>query len=147
MSVRSLRKSGFTIVELIIVIVIIGILAAITLVTYTSVQQRARDSARTVDITEVQKALERYRAANGAYPSAGADGTAYALTSLSGALVPTYLDKIPTAPSGLAYEYIRGAVGTDSYGIRMGYEKRTDCHRGVNNNTSTWWTTLQACQQ
>lgn len=140
----TLKQTGFTIVEMIVVVVVIGILASISLVSYTTVQQRARDAQRTTDITEVQKALEKYHAANGTYPSAGTDGVGYPLTGLSSALVPTYLDKIPTAPSGTAYSYVRGTVNADSYGIRMGYEERTDCHRGMNNTGVTWWS-LQAC--
>jgi general secretion pathway protein G len=41
------KQTGFTIVELLIVIVVIGILAAITLVAYNGLQDRANDSART----------------------------------------------------------------------------------------------------
>lgn len=137
-------QKGFTVVELLVVIVIIGILAAITIVSYTSIQQRSRDETRTSNIRDVQKALEKYRVDNGMYPSVGADGTGYALTTLATALVPQYLDSIPTNPSGTAYQYVRGSVGSDSYGIRIDYETRTDCHRGANNNGITWWS-LQAC--
>ena len=147
MNMWAQKQKGFTIVEMIVVVVIIGILAAITIVSYTSVQQKSRDATRTSDITEVQKALEKYRAANGMYPSVGADNTPYALTTLSTALVtPGYLDKIPTTPGGAAYEYVRGAPSTDSYGIRMGYEKQPNCHRGINNESTTWWTSLTACR-
>lgn len=142
------KPAGFTIVEMIVVIVIIAILASITIVTYTSIQQRARDSTRTADIMEVQKALEKYRTANGVYPSVGSDNTGYALTTLSTALVPQYLRSIPAtpsgAPAGTAYQYVRG-TGGGSYGIRIDYETRTDCHRGVNNQGLTWWS-LQACR-
>jgi len=61
-------KSGFTIVELLIVIVVIGILAAITVTIYSGVQQRARTSSRVEAIRSIQKGLELYRAANGIYP-------------------------------------------------------------------------------
>lgn len=137
------KQTGFTIVEMIIVVVIIGILAAITIVSYTSVQQKARDATRTSDITEVQKALEKYRAANGIYPSVGSDNSGYALTTLATPLVPRYLKAVPTAPSGTAYQYVRG-TGGNAYGIRIDYETRTDCHRGVNNDGIGWWS-LQAC--
>jgi len=141
------KQTGFTIVEMIVVIVVIAILAAITIVSYTSIQQKARDNTRTNDVTEVQKALEKYRAANGVYPSVGSDNVGYALTTLGTALVPQYLKSIPTtpsgAPAGTAYQYVRGAGGS-SYGIRIDYETRTDCHRGINNTGVGWWS-LQAC--
>lgn len=49
---------GFTIVELLIVIVVIGILAAITVVAYNSVQQRARDAQRRSDVAQIVKAFQ-----------------------------------------------------------------------------------------
>ena len=59
----ALRKQpGFTIVELLIVIVVIAILAAISLVAYTGVQQRARDSQRLSDIKQISKALQLWSA-------------------------------------------------------------------------------------
>lgn len=57
--------SGFTIVELLIVIVVIAVLAAISIVAYTGVQQRARDSQRKSDIAQIAKALQLYAADNG----------------------------------------------------------------------------------
>lgn len=52
---RSLR--GFTIVELLIVIVVIAILAAITIMAYNGIQQRARDTQRKSDVTQITKGL------------------------------------------------------------------------------------------
>ena len=60
-------KSGFTIVELLIVIVVIAILAAISVVTYTGIQQRARDSQRKSDLDYIAKALENNYLLHGAY--------------------------------------------------------------------------------
>lgn len=54
------NKSGFTIVELLIVIVVIGILAAITIVAYNGVQQRSRDAIRKADLTTIAKAFQAY---------------------------------------------------------------------------------------
>lgn len=62
-------KSGFTIVELLIVIVVIGILAAITIVTYGGMQQRARGTERNQDMSTVQKLLEAYYIDNSTYPN------------------------------------------------------------------------------
>jgi len=62
------RQSGFTIVELLIVIVIIGILATLVIVTFSGVQQRARDSERKTDINAVAGQLEAAYAKTGTYP-------------------------------------------------------------------------------
>ena len=55
---RSIR--GFTIVELLIVIVVIAILAAISVVAFTGVQQRSREARRTSDFSNITKALRMY---------------------------------------------------------------------------------------
>ena len=65
------RRSGFTIVELLIVIVVIAILAAISIIAYNGIQQRARDSERVSDISTIQKVLEIYYAENNRYPLRG----------------------------------------------------------------------------
>ncbi len=58
-------SSGFTIVELLIVIVVIGILAAITIVAYSNIQQRARDSVRAQDLSSIKQALLLYNTDHG----------------------------------------------------------------------------------
>lgn len=69
-SVKNKDQRGFTIVELLIVIVVIGILAAITIVAYNSVQGKARDQRRLSDASQIRKSLELYRADKGDYPNA-----------------------------------------------------------------------------
>lgn len=66
-----MRKStsGFTIVELLIVIVVIGILAAITIVAFNGVQQRANNTKRISAAKDWQKLIQAYTAQNGAYPA------------------------------------------------------------------------------
>ena len=76
------QVSGFTIVELLIVIVVIGILAAITVVAYNGVQSRARQVKAQADITNVQKLVEAYYAQNGSYPMT--------TTTLGGSLNPDW---------------------------------------------------------
>lgn len=72
---RSSKQVGFTIVELLIVIVVIGILAAITIVAYNGVQARARDTIRMHDLKNIQKVVELYHADDGTYPlGAGGSG-------------------------------------------------------------------------
>lgn len=64
------KRGGFTIVELLIVIVVIGILAAITMIAFGNIQSRARDNARYTDVKSIMKALEIHKATNnGTYPA------------------------------------------------------------------------------
>src|SRR5476651_2009638 len=69
----SLKKNnkGFTIVELLIVIVVIGILALLVITTYSGIQAKARNSKRSSDIKSLQTQLEAYFSQNGYYPSLG----------------------------------------------------------------------------
>jgi prepilin-type N-terminal cleavage/methylation domain-containing protein len=66
---KSSATRGFTIVELLIVIVIIGILAAITIVAYNGIQNRARTAAVTSSLDEAAKQLELSKVEAGTYPS------------------------------------------------------------------------------
>jgi type II secretion system protein G len=71
------RQKAFTIVELLIVIVVIGILAAISLVAYTNVQNRAYASERRAELASVAKALELYYTDNGRYPASAWPSSQY----------------------------------------------------------------------
>jgi prepilin-type N-terminal cleavage/methylation domain-containing protein len=63
------KQSGFTIVELLIVIVVIGILAALVITTFVGVQQRARNTERQTDINAIAGQIEAYYAVTGAFPT------------------------------------------------------------------------------
>lgn len=67
-SLKKRAASGFTIVELLIVIVVIGILAALVLNSFRGVQERARDTERRTDINAQAGQLEVYYTDNGGYP-------------------------------------------------------------------------------
>lgn len=116
-------KSGFTIVELLIVIVVIAILAAISIVAYNGIQTRARDTQRANDISVLVKALEIYRVNNGQYPTAtpaGSDGGWE--SSWADPNFMEYLDisKKPTDPTNTStyryryYKYPAGYQGCDA---------------------------------
>lgn len=62
------RDRGFTLLELLVVVAIIGILTSVVLVSLSSARQKARDSKRVQDFRAVSTALELYRSAHGAYP-------------------------------------------------------------------------------
>lgn len=62
-------SSGFTIVELLIVIVVIAILAAITIVGYTGIRQQSEQSAAKSTVSQMYKKVETHRLQNSAYPA------------------------------------------------------------------------------
>ena len=66
-----ISRSGFTIVELLIVIVVIAILAAISIVAYNGIQERARSSAASSAASQAAKKLALYQVDNGSYPATG----------------------------------------------------------------------------
>lgn len=66
---HKLDGKGFTIVELLIVIVVIGILALLVITTYSGIQAKARNSKRQTDVQSVQTQLEAFFSQNGYYPS------------------------------------------------------------------------------
>lgn len=63
------KQSGFTIVELLIVIVVIGILAGLVITTFNGIQQKARDTERETDIKAIHAQVEAFWAQKGYYPS------------------------------------------------------------------------------
>lgn len=65
----SSAQKGFTIVELLIVIVVIAILAAITIVAYNGVQERAENSKTNQAVAQYARALIAYKSINSTYPS------------------------------------------------------------------------------
>lgn len=76
--------SGFTIVELLIVIVVIAILAAISIVAYNGVQARARVSVKQASISTIQKQAEVYRAEFDNFPVVNSGAPDYAALGLQG---------------------------------------------------------------
>jgi len=64
------NQKGFTIVELLIVVVVIAILAAITIVAYNGITSRTRQSIMQTDLQQTSKLIENYKTTNGSYPGA-----------------------------------------------------------------------------
>lgn len=122
----SKTRSGFTIVELLIVIVVIAILAAISIVAYNGVQQRARDSQRVQDMQTITKALELYYIDNGRFPTGGGStniNTWWTTSSdaswqnLASALVPKYISALPKDPNQSTDDAMSGDFSYDYYGF------------------------------
>lgn len=117
------KHSGFTIVELLIVIVVIGILAAIVIVAFNGVQQRARYAQHQSDIASVDKAIQLYYADTGSYPTISSAGgntgsCATCLNNING-LVPKYIARLPSFPPGGTGYYVYIINGVNYKLVRL----------------------------
>jgi prepilin-type N-terminal cleavage/methylation domain-containing protein len=125
-------KLGFTLIELLVVISIIGILAGLTLVSFTAAQKQARDTQRQSDLKQYQNLLEAFASTNrGLYPTYT---TSTELSSICGCGSNClYASNCPQDPSGGAtwrYLYISnnptgggGSVATDY--VMWAYQEAT----------------------
>jgi prepilin-type N-terminal cleavage/methylation domain-containing protein len=143
------QRKGFTIIELLVSIVVIGILVTIMIVSYGGIQQRSRDSDRSSDITQLKIAIEKYHADKSMYPPDCGDNVGCNASSLATALSP-YLATIPHDPRNTAnssgdYQYVRGLVTDDSYGLYVQYEAKPACKTGANINPVWWGATVPSC--
>lgn len=136
---RTQKQKGFSLIELMVVIAIIGLLASVVLASLAGARTKSRDTKRKADIAQLSKALEEYYTANNGYPTTGSvwfgtsasggskttsGGTAY----IPG-LTPTYLSLLPLDPlqatsgwsgynyksDGTSYKLILSDVGPETF--------------------------------
>lgn len=120
------KKAGFTLVELMVVIGIIGILTAIISVNFNEAREVSRDKVRQSDLQQLQLAVELYKAQNGEYPtpdptcSVGAAGFVYqSCDAYISGLTPDFIAALPRdsrAGPGEGFAYRVDASG-DAYKI------------------------------
>jgi prepilin-type N-terminal cleavage/methylation domain-containing protein len=114
MTEAKLKQRGFTLVELLIVIVVIAILAAISIVAYNGIQQRSRDSAALQTASSLAKKIEAFNASKGNYPVFNTAGT---ITSQLGTVTESTLSGDVTIQPVAAS--ITAANGTTTVQVRL----------------------------
>lgn len=115
-------KRGFTLIEMLVVISLIGILAALALVSFGASQKQARDTTRKSDLRQYQTALEMYgNLTNGLFPSRTSAVSAYSTlcSDLNVRLEPDIAcsedPKVPADATYYTYKYIsNGTSGTST---------------------------------
>lgn len=111
-SASTQSSSGFTLIEILVVVAVIGMLSAVILVSLNQARARGRDARRKADMIQVHKALELYaNDNNGAFPSTGGawwgvsvnggNRTTSGVNAYIPSLTPNYIRVLPTDPRGI----------------------------------------------
>jgi general secretion pathway protein G len=120
---RHARQAGFTLIELMVVMVIIGVLAALIVPNVLERADEAKVTAARTDVNNLVQALKLYKLDNQAYPTTDQGLQALVTKPTTG---PTpgnwkpYLDKLPNDPWGRPYQYlnpgVKGEIDVMSFG-------------------------------
>jgi general secretion pathway protein G len=125
-SIRQLRaaaQAGFTLIEMMVVVVIIGVLAALIVPNVLGKLDEAKVTAARTDISTITQALKFYKLDNQRYPTQDQGLQALVAKPTTEPVPPNwkpYLEKLPNDPWGRPYVYlnpgVKGEVDVMSYG-------------------------------
>jgi general secretion pathway protein G len=133
-------QNGFTLIELMVVLVIIGILAALIVPNVLDRADDARITAARTDISNLTQALKLYRLDNQRYPSGEQGLRALVAKPTEGVMPPNwrpYLDKLPNDPWQHAYVYLNPGVKGEIDVMSLGADGQTG-GEGNNADIGSW---------
>ena len=112
-SLRAPLQRGFTLIELRVVLVIIGVLAALIVPNVIGRADDARATAARTDVNNLMQALKLYRLDNQRYPTADQGLQALLTRPTAGPAAPNwkpYVEKLPSDPWGKPYQYLNPGI-------------------------------------
>jgi prepilin-type N-terminal cleavage/methylation domain-containing protein len=123
------KDDGFTLIELVVVIAIIGVLVTLINVNFMQARARARDVQRKSEVRAIQKLLEEYKNDQAQQDYPNTSGTATAV--LTATLVPGYISVVPIDPkekasAGSWEDYSYARTGTLTYVLTACLENKVD---------------------
>ena len=136
---RTLRR-GFTLIELMVVLVIIGVLAALIVPNVLDRTDDARVTAARTDVNNLMQALKLYRLDNQRYPSTE-QGLGALVNKPTAGPAPVnwrrYLDKLPNDPWGRPYQYLNPGVHGEIDVLSLGADGQAG-GEGANADLGSW---------
>jgi general secretion pathway protein G len=122
-SLRRAASRGFTLIELMVVLVIIGVLASLVVPSVLDRVDEAKVTAARTDVNSLMEALKRYRLDNQRYPTSEQGLQSLVAKPTAGPIPPNWkptLDKLPNDPWGRPYQFanpgVKGPIDVFSYG-------------------------------
>lgn len=121
------KNRGFTLIEILVVVTIIGLLTLTAVVTYGAFLKQSRDAKRKADLSQIASAVEMYRSNNDTYPATIAEGASLCDPAGCPPTGSKYLEKFPSDPkSSSSYKYYYSG-STSDYTLGAYLETTSTC--------------------
>jgi len=137
---KTKRQRGFTLIELMVVLAIIGVLAALVVPNVLNRADDARVTAARTDVNNLMQALKLYRLDNQSYPSAAQGLQALVVKPTTGTAPlnwKPYIDKLPNDPWGRPYQYLNPGVKGEIDVMSLGADGQAG-GEGKNADIGSW---------
>ena len=136
---QRLQKAGFTLIELMIVVVILGLLATIVMPRILDRPEQARRMKAKVDIRSIESALALFKTDTGRFPTTS-EGLEVLVSDpgIKGYNSNCYLDKVPLDPWGNRYLYLYPGVHSRDYDLESYGKDGEDGGTGNNADIESW---------
>ena len=139
-SPHTARQRGFTLIELMVVLAIIGVLAALVVPNVLNRADDARVTAAKTDVGNLMNALKLYRLDNQSYPTAEQGLNALVVKPSTGPAPlnwKSYIDKLPNDPWGRPYQYMNPGVKGEVDVLSLGADGQAG-GEGKNADIGSW---------
>ena len=137
---KSTAQRGFTLIELMVVLVIIGVLAALIVPNVIERADDARVTAARTDINNLMQALKLYRLDNQRYPTGEQGLQALLVRPTAGPAAPNwkpYVEKLPNDPWGHPYQYMNPGIKGEIDVLSLGADGQAG-GEGKNADIGSW---------